>query len=194
MKLRRIRSQTDLKAYQLKTEESLAVNFPIEYLERARVFVLKTPDGSIHGGFFYVSRGPLRTVVSLPRDLSLPNRLTELTGLWLSPNVKQRRDVFSFWIGLAWAAVPEMRNRVIFAYDFHKRGLARMYALARPVEIYRGRVPKLNGMLEEGIESINLISGLRVCLLPLLCAKFFISRLFQARRFHEPIEISFFKA
>ncbi len=195
MKLTRLKSESEILEFQNQAAQYIKVRFPISYLRQGRVFGFYNEAGEMVGGFSFIRSENLRTLESFPHVRSeLPKKLTELTGLWLSPKVRDRKEVLKFWLQLSACAIPELGSTLIFAYSAHKQGLKKLYSPFSPKEIYLGPVKALEGMDGEDTESINIVPATRLVFFPLINFQFYAQRALRssrfARRFNEPVFIS----
>lgn len=175
MKLKKLRHESDLLEYQEKTHAKVGVLYPMDYLRKARVYAL-VEDGKIQAGFFFISKGPLRTVQSLPSNCKVEKRLTEISGIWINSSEKTQAMVLKFWFAMSVCALPELGRTLIFTYSTSKPGLRKMYAMFSPTEIYNGPVAALEGMEKDDVESINIAPAHSLAFSPILNPRFFYQK------------------
>lgn len=180
MRISQARNGQDLLSYQELTEQWLGIRYPIEYLEKASIFLAKDPIGTIVGGFCIQSKPPFRVLDSIPQDVTVQtvSKPVELTGLWFRPDSKKPTGRVRFWLALCAQFFRHANKNVVFAYSSTKVGLAKAYAFSKPQVLFSGLTQIQPGMSEPESEVVCVTRGYRIALLPLLRPHFYLKRLF----------------
>jgi hypothetical protein len=163
------------------------VSLPMEYLERSKVFGIFNKRGELVGGFLIVMTGQLRSLRSLPSKELIPDLVDtwdigEVNGLWLSPEVRKKSVSILFWLLVAREVIFSGKKHFIYTYTTKKKKLGDIYASVKPITLYEGETPVLEGMDESDVETIQLVSVKNIIVALFTTPKFFVRRVFGKRR------------
>lgn len=182
-----LKHDKDLKIYQEKTFEQIGVMFPLEYLRSSLIRIFRDKaTNQIIGGFALVLNTKLRTLESIPHNFYSSvyneNNTLEVTGLWLDRKIKNGLLSTKFWLHF-FKDVYAQKNKdyIIYAYDLEKPKLQKLYSKGSPNILYRGQTKKLKGMLNESIESIEVVKRDSIIYLPFKNIHFFAKRIISKR-------------
>ena len=186
MQTLKLTQKDDLEYFRKRALKLIGVDFPLSYFEQGFVRAIKDSRGRIIAGYAIVTDGPLRTLSSLPDNFKHKlneSEIFELTALWVDPNVDSGLPSCLLWCCLS-KDFLSLKNKksVIYAYDLYNKKLAKLYGLANPTEIYRGKVKKLEGNLYESEDIIETIPRMNVVLSPIICFPNFLTKMFFKRK------------
>ncbi|MDB4778380.1 hypothetical protein OAG68_02880, partial [bacterium] len=110
-------------SYLARTKEVLTIDFPPEYVERAEVLTILNQNDTLCGGVMLVTRGPFRSIESIPMDqrsaldsLRTHEGIAEINGLWLAPEIECSLLSISFWSLLTRYLVKSKKASFLFTY------------------------------------------------------------------------------
>ncbi|RZA08020.1 MAG: hypothetical protein EOP11_06120 [Proteobacteria bacterium] len=185
-----LKEESDLKEYAALTNRFLSIQFPLEYLKRSRVTAYVDENDRILGGYMLVLEGPYRVVDSLPDEARAReprfaadklHQGFEVTGLWMSPAVRDRRTNLLFWLRMYKDMLTLGRKWLVYAYSLDKPGLGRLYSVAKPSVVYRGETKMQEGMPEPDAESVEVVSIFNLARAPFIAPQFLLRRLMPRR-------------
>lgn len=174
---------SELRTYQNILAEKISVRFPIEYLERSHVRLLRL-HGEILGGYTIVLKGPFRVVESLPDEIQAQlttKKLCEATGMWLSPKVSNPLIVSRFWLQFCLDLLFSGKSECIYSYSLRSSRLTKVYSYSEPKILFRGLTKVLPGMPHPEEESVELTSVWKTGLLPFRNPKWIFKKLITKR-------------
>lgn len=185
-----LKEESELREFASLTHKFLSIQFPIEYLQQSKVTAYIDDAGRMLGGYVLVLRGPFRVVESLPDEVKnadprfAPENLEEgfeVTGLWVSPALRDRKINLLFWLRMYFDMLTLGRKWLIYAYSLDKPGLGRMYSIAKPSVVFRGETKILPGMPEPDAESVEVVNIFNLAKVPFTCPQFLMKRLLPRR-------------
>jgi len=181
MEIRRIKDLLELDHFRKLTNKYIHVLFPIEYLERSRVFCCYDSQNRICGGFVLVMKGPFRVLDSIPtgsdaHGLNM-NKTCEVTGLWFVPSAKDRSKSIKFWGRLYLELLRTQKNNFVYAFSMSNPQIGKMYEPARPVRLFKGKTEILPGMDDYDNEVVEYVKKSNLYLFPFRSPDFFIKRI-----------------
>ncbi len=183
MNIKTLTATEDLEKFRSTAAEYIDVLLPLEYLQRSKVVVCTTCDGSYCGGYMIVQKGPLRVLNSIPKEdyakltVNLDN-VAEITGLWLDST--KTRSCFcstAFWLKLYFDMAVSGYSGFVYAYTMKKKNLAKIYSTFKPTTLFRGETKQLEGMDNAEIEVVEHVNKLKVVFAPILHFNFLTRRI-----------------
>ncbi len=161
-----LKKDADLLEFQKYCAEFLHIDYPLECLKRSKVRAFLKND-KIVGGYILTLKPPFRVLESLPDEVKsshlafkreiLENSM-EVTGLWLNPEVRGKRENFKFWLQLYADLSFTNKKYLFYAYGLEKKHLQKIYSLMNPKIIYRGETKPMPGMQYTELESVEMAS------------------------------------
>jgi hypothetical protein len=161
-----LKNELDLLEFQKYCAEFLHIDYPLECLQRSKVRAF-IKNEKIVGGFILTLKPPFRVLESLPEAVkathaafkreTLENSM-EVTGLWLNPMVRGKRENFKFWMQLYTDLSFSNKKYLFYAYGLDKKHLQKIYSLMNPTVIYRGATKVMPGMQYAENESVEMAS------------------------------------
>ncbi len=186
MKALKLTKKDDLEYFRKRAYKLIGVDFPAEYFEQGFVRAIKDGQGRIIAGYAIITDGPLRTLSSLPDGFEHnlnESELFELTALWVDPNIESGLPSCFLWCCLSKDFLSlKNKKHVIYAYDLYNKKLAKLYGLANPTEIYRGKVKKLEGNLYASEDVIETVERMKVVFSPVLYFPNFVTKMVFRRK------------
>jgi hypothetical protein len=186
MKFVQLRTAQDLKKFQSLTKKIHHTEFPINYLKRSKVIVLMDDQKKICGGYALAIKAPFRSMEYLDpkiikaepyfKDYSLDD-IFEINCLWLDPKMTSRGTSFHFWIRLYRDMISLRKKAFIYTYELNRPHLGRIYSMAKPKLIYRGKTPRLEGNTLEDWNVIEMAAVKNLYLAPIRSPNFLLKRL-----------------
>jgi hypothetical protein len=184
-KVKVLKTETEKQTFQQKAYQFIDVLFPMKYLDAGKTYgIFHVETGALVGGFAVITKGPFRTVDSIPSgsatslsSIALKFLSAEVTGLWLSPECRKGEVSFLLWSRIFVALFSSKKLFFFYAYSLKKKRLGSMYSIIRPKVVFSGRTKQLPGMNSADDESIERMNLLYVFLLPLVGPWFFLKRL-----------------
>lgn len=155
----KMKSDRDLLLLQKAFEKADGIKLPIEYLKQGKAFVCVNNRLEIQGGFALIEQGPFRCLEQIPdcAPQTMDHSVTELTAVCLTAGPLLRRT--RYWAFVIGTTLNGDGKHIIYAVDTKKTALReRMFNHIRRHTIYEGPVKKLNGMLEESFEAVEITS------------------------------------
>jgi sugar phosphate isomerase/epimerase len=165
MKLEMIVDAETLEQYRSLTAQHIGVQFPVEYLNKGKVYIIRDKDRQIVGGFAMILEPPFRAIESIPKHerwrvldelWRVGFSLCELTGFWLASDHRGKREALAFWQRMMLALREHKRTSLVYAYNVDNPKLAQLYGIMNPRELYRGPTVQLEGMAEADIECVEI--------------------------------------
>lgn len=189
----RLSDKKDIAYFKKRALELIGVDYPDSYFEQGFIRAFRNTKDEIVGGYALITEGPLRVVSSLPDQEVLgedEKDLLEVTALWLEPEIKNGFPSLLLWLTFCRDVFMQKDKKFfIYAYDLGNEKLAKLYKLAKPIEIYRGRVKMLAGNSCENDEVIEIASRRQVGLLPITAFPNLISKaLFKRKTFIKEVD------
>lgn len=183
--IRRVRGLDAALEYQKITKQYLDIEFPISYLRRSKIFGIYDGDNNLVGGFLIVMEGQLRSFESLPSLTYLPKSVdrwdvAEINCLWLAPELRKSFFSIVFWLFVILQLILSGRKYFTYTYSTEKINLRNFYARAKPILIFEGKTKQLEGMTEEEVESIELVSRFNIILAPIRNLNLILRRSFYS--------------
>ncbi len=182
----RLSDKKDIAFFKKRALELIGVEYPDSYFEQGFIRAFRNTRDEIVGGYALITQAPLRVVSSLPKKDVLKEKeadLLEVTALWLDPSIKNGFPSLLLWLTFCRDVYKQKDKKYfIYAYDLGNEKLAKLYKLANPIEIYRGRVKMLEGNSCENDEVIEIASRRQVGLLPITAFPNLVSKAFFKRK------------
>lgn len=176
-----ISSEEEIKEFQRYAYKNLKIEYPLEYLKRAKIRVFKDQVGFISGGYALVSKGELRSISPIDQESMAPYqelKLFEINCLWLRPKVKSGLLSCCFWYRVSRDVSSYIDfDYLVFTYEYQKEKLDELYKLSRSKVIYRGPVKPIKGMKDISYESVQLCDHKKIKYLPCYALSHFLKRL-----------------
>ncbi|MEN9826132.1 MAG: hypothetical protein RI953_1877 [Pseudomonadota bacterium] len=154
---KKLDSERDLSILQDEFAEADGIRLPLDYLGRGKAFVCFNEQNEPQGGFALIDQGPFRTLEQLPENVVKPSdtSVTEITAVYLNPGHPLRRT--RYWSFVVGKALTSDSQRIVYAVDSAKTALReRVFNHIRAHTLYEGPVRKLDGMLTESVEAVEL--------------------------------------
>jgi len=136
---------TQLGYFQSRYQAASGYRVDLEYLERSRVYVLRSRRGLVVGGYVVSASAPLRTLVRVPPAARgqiaaalPPTHLTELTCVWLEREVRDGIWSIVLWACIALHLGSVRRSTLIFGTEVDS--LRQFYERVGPTLLYDGEV------------------------------------------------------
>jgi hypothetical protein len=185
MNFKRLKTFSELNAYRNIAANYIDVLFPLEYLERSKVYAWLDKNGEILGGFMIVTKGPFRVLNSIPDYADAKplceKEVAEITGVFLSSSLRGRQKSFEFWMRLYWKLILAKRKYYVYSYTLKKPQLQRMYSMTQPSVLFKGKTNQLAGMTDVEYESVEFMTFKNLVKVPLHRPQFFTRRLVAGR-------------
>ncbi|MFZ9521529.1 MAG: hypothetical protein ACO3A4_13725 [Silvanigrellaceae bacterium] len=154
---KRLNSERDLSVLSDKFAEADGIRLPLDYLARGQAFMCFNEQNQPEGGFALIEQGPFRTLEQLPENVVKPSEtsVTEITAVYLKPGHPLRRT--RYWSFVVGTTLASESRRIVYAVDMEKTALReRVFNHIRAHTLYEGPVKKLDGMLVESVEAVEL--------------------------------------
>ena len=186
MEFLELRSTQDLKKFQSIAKKIHKTEFPLDYLKRSKVIVYIDEDKKFRGGYALAIKAPFRSMEYLaPQIIDAENYfkkfdledIFEINCLWLDPKLSGQGNSFQFWLRLYRDMIGLRKKAFIYTYELDRPHLGRMYSVAKPKVIYKGKTPKLSGNNNEDWNVIEMATMKNIYLAPIRSPSFLLKRL-----------------
>ncbi len=181
MKFKRLKTFQELDAYRFVASKYIEVLFPIDYMERSKVYAWVDDEGEILGGFMIVVKGPFRVLNSIPDHadtvLLCEKEVAEVTGVFLSSKLRGRQKSCEFWLRMYWNLLLVRKKYYVYSYALKKPQLQRIYSMTKPFVLFKGQTKPLPGMSGVEYEAVECMTFKNLLAVPVHRPKFFTKRL-----------------
>jgi hypothetical protein len=163
LSFKRLDTERDFEILQREFERADGTRLPTDYLKQGRAFICFNEHLVPQGGFALIDKGPFRTLQQIPGDAAQPVEaaMTEITGVCLLPGHPLRRT--RFWSYVVGQTLCGHSSRIVYAVDARKSALRdRIFNHIRAHTLYEGPVKRLDGMVAETIEAVELTTKVRL--------------------------------
>ena len=186
MEFLQLRSTQDLKKFQSIAKKIHKTDFPLDYLKRSKVIVYVDENGTFRGGYALAIKAPFRSMEYLApqiinaesyfKEFDLDD-IFEINCLWLDPRMSGKGGSFKFWLRLYKDMISLRKRAFIYTYELDRPHLGRIYSVAKPKVIYKGKTPRLSGNNNEDWNVIEMATMKNIYLAPIRSPSFLIKRL-----------------
>ena len=186
MNFLQLKSIQDLKKFQSVAKRIHKTDFPLDYLKRSKVVAYVDENGKYRGGYALAVKAPFRSMEYLaPQIIEAEsyfkkfdlNDIFEINCLWLDPRMSGQGNSFQFWLRLYRDMIGLRKKAFIYTYELDRPHLGRIYSVAKPKLIYKGKTPKLSGNTNEDWNVIEMATMSNIYLAPLRSPSFLLKRL-----------------
>ena len=147
-----------------RTQESLGICFPEEYLCRGTSLVLMDHRTNIHGAAILVDQPPFRSLEGIPIshrrraiESTPADDLAEINGVWISDQARSAVVSFAFWTQLLQHLLDCRISQFLFTFDNTNARMGSLMRWACPEIVYSGPTQQLAGMTSPADETIALL-------------------------------------